>query len=47
VPGWKQAIIEQGEAWGWYLTLEHEVADFHHYTPKAEKPASTVREARA
>ncbi len=51
VPGWIQANIEQGEAWGWYLTLEHEISDFHHYTPKApgkaEKSPSGGREARA
>jgi len=51
VPGWIQANIEQGEAWGWYLTLEHEVNEFHHYIPKApgeaEKAPSTGREAQA
>jgi nicotinamidase-related amidase len=51
VPGWVQANIDQGEAWGWYLTLEKEVNAFHHYVPKApgkaEKAASPEREARA
>jgi nicotinamidase-related amidase len=47
VPGWIQSIIEQGEAWGWYLTLEREVNAFHDYTPGAKKPAPGVREARA
>lgn len=51
VPGWIQANIDQGEAWGWYLTLEHEVNAFHHYIPKApgeaEKPPTADREARA
>ncbi len=51
VPGWIQANIEQGEAWGWYLTLEHEVNEFHHYTPKApakaEKAPTAGREAQA
>jgi len=51
VPGWIQANVEQGEAWGWYLTLEHEINEFHRYVPKApgeaEKAPSTGREARA
>lgn len=47
VPGWIRAIIEQGDAWGWYLTLEREVAESHHYTPGAKKPAATTREAQA
>ena len=51
VPGWIQANIDQGEAWGWYLTLEHEVNAFHHYTPKApgeaEKAPSSGKEAQA
>jgi nicotinamidase-related amidase len=51
VPGWIQANIEQGEAWGWYLTLEKEVNELHHYTPKApgkaEKVPTAGREAQA
>ncbi len=47
VPGWKQAIVEQGEGWGWYLTLEREVAEFHNYRPGAKKPSPTAREAQA
>jgi nicotinamidase-related amidase len=51
VPGWVQANVDQGEAWGWYLTLEKEVNAFHHYTPKApreaEKAPPAEREARA
>lgn len=51
VPGWVQAIVDQGEAWGWYLTLEHEVNAFHHYIPKApgeaEKSPAGEREAQA
>lgn len=51
VPGWIQANVDQGEAWGWYLTLEQEVNAFHNYIPKApgeaEKAPSTEREARA
>jgi hypothetical protein len=47
VPGWIQANIDQGEAWGWYLTLEREVNEFHQYTPGAKKPVSTARQAQA
>jgi nicotinamidase-related amidase len=52
VPGWIKANIEQGEAWGWYLTLEKEVNEFHHYVPKApgeaaEKASSAGKEAQA
>jgi nicotinamidase-related amidase len=51
VPGWLKANIEQGEGWGWYLTIEKEVTDFHHYTPKppsaAEKASTAGREAQA
>lgn len=51
VPGWIRANIDQGEAWGWYLTVEQEVNEFHHYVPKApgkvEKSPAADREARA
>lgn len=47
VPGWRRAIVEQGEAWGWYLTLEDEVAESHHYKPGTKKPAAGAREAQA
>lgn len=30
--GFVQTAIEQGKAWGWYLTLEKEINAYHNYT---------------
>ena len=48
VPGWLKANIEQGEAWGWYLTIEKEVNESHHYVPGTPRAApSSGKEAQA
>ncbi|MNJ96764.1 Isochorismatase family protein [compost metagenome] len=34
--GFVKTATEQGRAWGWYLTIEGQVAAYHHYEPGAE-----------
>lgn len=41
VPGFVQTAVEQGAAWGWYLTLEEEVAAYHNYKAGGEMRAPT------
>lgn len=36
VPGFLEAVKEQGTGWGWYVTVEGEVAKYHHYKPGGE-----------
>lgn len=40
VPGFVQTAVDQGGAWGWYLTLEGEVAAYHNYKAGGEMRAS-------
>ncbi|WP_374029080.1 hydrolase [Bdellovibrio bacteriovorus] len=40
VPGFVQTAVDQGGAWGWYLTLEGEVAAYHKYKAGGEMRAS-------
>ncbi|MFS4459249.1 hydrolase [Bdellovibrio sp. HCB2-146] len=40
VPGFVQTAVDQGGAWGWYLTLEGEIAAYHNYKGGAELRAA-------
>lgn len=36
VPGFVKTAVDQGGAWGWYLTIEGEVAAYHNYKAGGE-----------
>lgn len=40
VPGFVQTAVDQGGAWGWYLTIEGEVAAYHNYKGGLEMRAA-------